>query len=91
MDGAALRELQLTHVPPGTKSLTLTSKGCQPATDKCGLPEENFMGVPFKSLQKYCKVTCCDGNACNGTLGLRSVGTVAAMMAFFALFFVHWH
>uniref|UniRef100_A0A183BKU9 Activin_recp domain-containing protein n=1 Tax=Globodera pallida TaxID=36090 RepID=A0A183BKU9_GLOPA len=40
---------------------------------------------------KYCKVTCCDGNACNGTLGLRSVGTVAAMMAFFAVLFVHWH
>uniref|UniRef100_A0A914H7S2 Protein quiver n=1 Tax=Globodera rostochiensis TaxID=31243 RepID=A0A914H7S2_GLORO len=92
MDEAALRALQLDHVPPGTKSLTQTSKGCLLATDKCELPDETFMGVSFKSLQKYCKVTCCDGNACNGTLGLRSVGTVAAMMAFFAaVFFVHWH
>uniref|UniRef100_A0A914I171 Uncharacterized protein n=1 Tax=Globodera rostochiensis TaxID=31243 RepID=A0A914I171_GLORO len=62
-------------------------------------------GAAFMALKKHCKASCCEGNACNGesivrksesntrsgTLGLRSLGTVTAIMAFFAVFFVRWN
>uniref|UniRef100_A0A914IAQ3 Uncharacterized protein n=1 Tax=Globodera rostochiensis TaxID=31243 RepID=A0A914IAQ3_GLORO len=53
---------------------------------KCEIPEKDAstQGLSLKKLKKICKVSCCNGDACNGTFGLRSFGTVAAMMAPFA-------
>uniref|UniRef100_A0A914I283 Uncharacterized protein n=1 Tax=Globodera rostochiensis TaxID=31243 RepID=A0A914I283_GLORO len=139
MDEDALKEFP--GIPAGTKSVTTTAKGCLLPAAECEMPEEGDLnGVSFKTLKKYCKMSCCEGNACNGesdarngegnacngegnacngegnacngesdahngesdarsgegnacngTLGLRSLGTVTAIMALFAVFFVRWN
>ncbi|KAI3418028.1 hypothetical protein GPALN_010621 [Globodera pallida] len=91
MDEEALKEIP--DIPPGTKSKTGTAKGCLLPMGECELPDEGIglNGVPFKTMKKYCKMSCCEGNGCNGTLGLGSLGTVAAIMALFAAFFVRWN
>uniref|UniRef100_A0A914HLW5 Protein quiver n=1 Tax=Globodera rostochiensis TaxID=31243 RepID=A0A914HLW5_GLORO len=70
-------------------------KACLPPEEKsCEIPEKGVgivNGVDTNKIKNYCRMSCCTGNACNGTLGLRSFGTVAAMLAFIAAFFLRWN
>uniref|UniRef100_A0A914HLV2 Uncharacterized protein n=1 Tax=Globodera rostochiensis TaxID=31243 RepID=A0A914HLV2_GLORO len=92
LDADALSENGGRRFPNGSRSM-MTLWTCLPPKDegKCEIPNE-YNGTDLrKQKKKYCRISCCSGNACNGTLGLRVFGTVAAMIAFAAAFFVRWN
>uniref|UniRef100_A0A183BJ95 Protein quiver n=1 Tax=Globodera pallida TaxID=36090 RepID=A0A183BJ95_GLOPA len=89
LDTKAMREIAPGKpIPDGVHS-TITAKGCM-ERGKCEIPDE-VDGKDLRSFKKYCDASCCTGNLCNGTLGLRSFGTFAAMIACVAAFFVRWN
>uniref|UniRef100_A0A183C2A7 Protein quiver n=1 Tax=Globodera pallida TaxID=36090 RepID=A0A183C2A7_GLOPA len=93
MDTEALRELAYAgeHIYPGSRQTTIMKDCMPPGDEECEIPNEFSGQYIRKQKKKYCRISCCTGHECNGTLGLRSFGTVAAMIAFVAAFFVRWN
>ncbi|KAI3419331.1 hypothetical protein GPALN_006577 [Globodera pallida] len=87
LDAEALSESSGMDFPNGSRSTTTVRMCMPPEEEKCEIPDE-IEGVDNKQ-KKYCRMSCCTGHGCNGTLGLHSFGTaVAAMIAFVAAFFL---
>uniref|UniRef100_A0A183BYD5 UPAR/Ly6 domain-containing protein n=1 Tax=Globodera pallida TaxID=36090 RepID=A0A183BYD5_GLOPA len=89
LDAKALNENAPGMPLPDDTRYTTTVKACMESEKTCEIPDK-VEGIDNKA-KKYCGMSCCTGYACNGTLGLRSFGTVAAMIAFVAAFFVRWN
>uniref|UniRef100_A0A183CPC6 Ig-like domain-containing protein n=1 Tax=Globodera pallida TaxID=36090 RepID=A0A183CPC6_GLOPA len=92
MDTEALRELAYAgeHIYPGSRKTTIIKDCMPPGEEECEIPNK-LIGQNMRKQKNYCRISCCTGHECNGTLGLRSFGTVAAMIAFVAAFFVRWN